>query len=240
VVEAVRQRGDGKRRGSPRVARRAAVLVGVAAMALAGPGCGGKPGFAGFLSSYDRLETGSSFDRDYYYRHETIDPFDYEAVIVEAVQVYFTEEARGRDLNEDALAELTTHFDEGFRELMDERFDLAAAPGEGVARVRIAVTDVRPSKPLFDIVPHSKILGLNTGGATIEAEMLDSVTGEQILAVVDRRWGNRLRPLPKVDTLDDARKVIDEWMRVFRENLEEWEKNGTDDRLTREASVSES
>jgi len=96
--------------------------------------------------------------------------------------------------------------------------------------VRIAVTDVRPSKPLFDIVPHSKILGLNTGGATIEAEMVDSATGEQILAVVDRRWGNRLRPLPKVDTLDDARKVIDEWMRVFRENMEEWESERREDR----------
>ena len=124
-------------------------------------------------------------------------------------------------MNEEALAELTSYFDLNFRALVSEWFALSDAPGEGVARVRIAVTDVRPSKPLFDIVPHSKILGLNQGGATIEAEMVDSVSGEQIVAMVDRGWGNRLRPLPKFDTLDDARKVIDEWMRVFRSNMED-------------------
>lgn len=187
----------------------------------AGVGCSGKPSFSGFLSSYDQLESGRKQHRDFYYRNAEVNPFEYKVVLVDPVQVYFTKDAAGRDLNEKALAELTSYFDLNFRALVSEWFALSEAPGDGVARVRIAVTDVRPSKPLFDIVPHSKILGLNQGGATIEAEMVDSVTGAQILAIVDRGWGNRLRALPKFDTLDDARKVIDEWMRVFRTNMED-------------------
>ncbi len=214
-------------------------LLSVAMVSMAGAlllGCGGKPTYSGFLSDYDKLKSGSAHKRDFFYRNESVRILDYDALLVDPVQMYFTKDARGQDLNEEALAELTAYFDEQFLEVMSEWFAFTDAPGEGVARVRIAMTDVRPSKVLFDIVPHSKILGLNQGGATIEAEVIDSVTGAQLLAVVDRGWGNNLRLLPEFDTLDDARNVIDQWMRIFQKNLQNW----ADENLAAEAEMSSS
>ncbi len=48
-----------------------------------------------------------------------------------------------------------------------------------------AITEIKKTKVVFNIEPRMKMLGLGLSGASMEAEAVDSVTSERILAVVD-------------------------------------------------------
>lgn len=72
--------------------------------------------------------------------------------------------------------------------------------------MRVAIAEVKPSKPLANtmstIVPVGIVLAgatkattgdnLGTGEAGTEFEMIDSVTGERLAAAVDRRQGGKV------------------------------------------------
>jgi hypothetical protein len=77
-------------------------------------------------------------------------------------------------------------------------------PGPDVLRLRIAITDLVPTKPVLNTA--ETVLGgrlassasraitgtdLFVGEVAIEAEALDSITGEREIALVERKFGKR-------------------------------------------------
>ena len=88
------------------------------------------------------------------------------------------------------------------------------------ARVRIALTDVKKSKWYLSLHPVSKLTGSGTGQATMEGELLDSVTGAQIAALVESQRGNQFE-LDTFSELDDARDAIDQWTIRFLVSLDD-------------------
>jgi hypothetical protein len=90
-------------------------------------------------------------------------------------------------------------------------------PGEGVARVRVALTDIKKSTAV-SILPQASLLGAGIGGASMQAEVVDSVTGKQIGAVVQSGIGSRI-PFTNLGDLDAAKVVIDGWAKRFQERL---------------------
>ena len=60
----------------------------------------------------------------------------------------------------------------------------------------------------------------------MEAEMIDSQTGRQIVAVVESQIGKRLS-LAGINTWGDAKAVMDDWAHRLRERLDEAHGSGT-------------
>jgi hypothetical protein len=89
-----------------------------------------------------------------------------------------------------------------------------------VARFRLAITDLDKSSPVLNAIPQTKLVGTGLGGASMEGELLDSVTGEQIAAVVQSQVGKRLS-LEGLSKWGDAKAVIDDWAETFVERLDE-------------------
>ena len=54
----------------------------------------------------------------------------------------------------------------------------------------------------------------------MEAEMIDSQTGRQIVAVVESQIGKRLS-LAGISTWGDAKAVMDDWVNRLRKHLDE-------------------
>ena len=73
-----------------------------------------------------------------------------------------------------------------------DRYEVTYRPGPGVARVRVALTDIKKANVLMNIHPASKLVGSGLGGASLEAELVDSQTGEQIAALMESQLGDRL------------------------------------------------
>ena len=73
----------------------------------------------------------------------------------------------------------------------------------------------------MNIHPATKLSGLGLGGASMEAEALDSQTGGRVMAVVDTDEGNRLALTAGLSETGHAQQVIKHWVDRFVKRLDE-------------------
>jgi len=154
-------------------------------------GCGPKgPATAGFLSDYSALESVSDTTLRYLNPRNTLGK--YSKFIIDPVVMHFHSGAKGGDISSKELAELRQHMYTAVHNTVLDHYSVVRQPGAGVAKIRVAVTDLEKSSPAMNVVPATKLAGTGLGGASMEAEIVDSVTGEQIAAVVQSQKGTRL------------------------------------------------
>jgi len=160
------------------------------------------PPKSGFISDYSKLEKAET-NRMLYVSDDLA---SYSAYIVDPVEFRFE-----GDLTREHRADLAGYAREKLIEEMQKvGLQVASQPGVDAARIRIALTDIRKSKWFLNVHPVSKATGAGLGGASMEAEIIDSVTGEQLAAVIRSDFGRRLE-FDVFSTLDDARDAIDKW-----------------------------
>ena len=82
----------------------------------------------------------------------------------------------------------------------------------------MALTDISGSTAT-SLLPQAKLMGAGIGGASMEAEVVDSMTGEQIGAVVESKKGSKM-PFANLGEWDAARQVIDDWAKRFKKTLQ--------------------
>ncbi len=103
---------------------------------------------------------------------------------------------------------------------INDTYPVVSSPGPNVALVRIALTDVKKSTWWMNIHPGSKLSGAGTGEAAMEGEVIDSITGKQLAALVESQRGSQFE-LDTFSEYDDARDVMDHWAQRFRQRLDE-------------------
>jgi hypothetical protein len=176
----------------------------------------------GFLSDYSKLKAVS--DESYRYVDEqAVD--DYSAFIVDEVKIHFFSgsaairtKSEGK-ITEQDLDDLTNYFHSAIiKAITDSGREVVYRPGPGVARIRVALTDLKETGTL-NVLPQASILGVDVGGAAMEAEVVDSVTGKQIGAVVESRKGSRV-PFSNLGDWATAKGVMDHWANRLRERLQ--------------------
>ena len=97
-------------------------------------------------------------------------------------------------LGRTTLQDVAEAFTKILRGRIEPYYSVVKAPAPGVLRVRIAITDVAPAAE--GAGPDTPKVDL--GGAAMEAEIIDAMTGEQLAAVVDRIEGSAaFRDAPK-------------------------------------------
>ncbi len=103
---------------------------------------------------------------------------------------------------------------------MSKRYQVVQKPGPGVLRLRVAITGIEKTTPILNIHPAMKISGIGLGGASMEAEAIDSRGGERVGAVVDSREGSRASIGAGLQTFGHAKEVMDFWVERFIKNLD--------------------
>ena len=104
--------------------------------------------------------------------------------------------------------------------LRDNGFRLTETPDSDIGLIRVAITDVQKSKWYLNLHPATKLTGAGLGGASMEGEVVDSVTGKQLGAVVQSGKGNQFE-LDTFSELDDVKDVIDRWTEAAGKRLRE-------------------
>jgi hypothetical protein len=175
-----------------------------------------KQGMTGFLSDYSKLkkESGSTLR----YVNEKAAK-NYYSFIVDPVQVRFHKgsESKGK-LTMEQLSELTSYTHAKIVEAIEGAGkQVVEQPGPQVARVRAALSDIKKPSAV-SILPQASLLGAGIGGASMEAEVVDSMTCEQIGAVVQSGSGSRI-PFSNMGDLSSAKNVIDGWAKRFQKTL---------------------
>jgi hypothetical protein len=105
------------------------------------------------------------------------------------------------------------------RVMTNAGFEVVTEPGPDTARLRVAITDVQKSSFWGNLHPGSKLMGAGTGGASMEGEILDSVTGRQLGAVIQASKGSQF-DLEYFDGLEDVKDAIDGWAKQGSKTFE--------------------
>ena len=199
------------------------MVVAVVVM-LAQCGCG--PGAAtktGYLSDYSRLRATSSSSLRYVNERALA---KYSDFMVDTVDVYFHSGAKG--IKEQSKGHLTQEDIDDLANYMHTVLvnavnasgrNVVYHHGPGVARIRAALTDINKSNAT-SFLPVAKMTGVGLGGASLEAEIVDSKTGEQIAGVIEAQLGSRI-PFSGLDKWDAAKQAMDDWGKRLQKRLEE-------------------
>jgi hypothetical protein len=188
-------------------------------VALALAGCaGGKAGQTGFLKDYSQLKPDPGVDGALRYVNPKV--FTYRQFIVDRVAVYFAPNAKGTGIDPEKLTVLTKYFRDGLTKALAKNYKVVKRKGRGVARIRLAITDVEETDPLLNIHPAMKLTGAGLGGASMEGELVDSMSGQRLGAIVETRSGSRLSMGAGLNRLGHAKQVIDYWIKRFVGNLD--------------------
>ena len=171
----------------------------------------------GFLTDYSRLQQVSDTTLRYLPSQSLA---GYSKFIIDPVTVHFHAGAKGAKASSTETAHLKQYMYAEIRKAISDRYSIVTQAGPGVARVRVALTDIKESKTIQNIIPMAKLAGTGLGGASMEAELIDSQTGRQIAAIVETQSGNRLS-LDGLSKWGDAEAVMKGWAQRFRKRLDE-------------------
>jgi hypothetical protein len=173
---------------------------------------------SGFLSDYSKLE--KIDDNMLQFIDESAG--DLSSFIIDPIVITFRQPPDEQVFTEEELSELTEYYEEAVIEALSkgEGYPIVEFPGPDVVRIRIGITNVEETIGILNISIYTKITGMGLGGASFEGEIVDSVTGKQLAAVV--RWGTGSRILKAgITHMGDAKIAIDRWAKDLRAQIDE-------------------
>jgi hypothetical protein len=185
--------------------------------------------YSGFLKDYSKLAANSDLEgavKTYVNTDAQKNLHRYVAVIVDPVEVYLASSADDAKLPEKTRAAAANYFRAALIHAVSDAFPAVDEPGPLVLRLRTAIIGVdvggsvaAADKPLD--AAEAVDIAANIGKVGVEAELVDSVTGEVIAAAVDREplgdgaeiaAGNITRNEKSLA----ARQAFDEWASRLR------------------------
>jgi hypothetical protein len=212
--------------------KRTYLLIAIMACFLADIyGCAGSAQETDYLSDYSKLEAVSN--SNYRYSDDSVNG-NYKGFILEPVVVHFMPDSKSAQAENDGkitqqdINDLTIYFDSAIIDAInDSGYKIVYRKGAGIARIRVAITDLRKTNIVFAAVPTARITtGIGVGGAGIESEIVDSVSGKQIAACVVTKDGSRI-PFTGLSNWGGAQYAMDSWVSRFKKQLAEMKNNNT-------------
>ncbi len=177
----------------------------------------------GFLTDYSKLSPSpyeEAVEGTLLYENEENSLKNFNKFLLSPVQIRLTKKGRTRGVPWKKLKELAKYTNEHIRaELEKSGYAIVKRSGPGVLHFRGALTDVEPGIPVANIHPVTAIAGVGLGGASMEWELQDSLTGEVIVAVIDSRKG--ARGFDGFTKYGNAENVIDKWCKLMVIRMDE-------------------
>ena len=226
----------------------AAALISPIIHAADSPGKLGDYQPVGFLSDYSQLKPEGGDSSAYIHRSTPAIAGKYNKVMVDRIKVFFADESEYQGIDPTDLKALTDYFHHALSKSLGDAYPLVTEPGPDVLHLRIAVTNIKPNKPIASVatlvVPFLWVADAGTGvasdhpgstafvgQASIEAEALDSVSGEQIAAYVETEIPKKYNWVSGVEKgvtgyLDSysswayTKKAMDIWAKYIRERMD--------------------
>jgi len=189
---------------------------------------------SGFLGDYSMLKEGTWSQALLVYINPDANELckNYTKVLLEPVSIWVKADSSLEDVSEEDRQMLTDYLYDSLKEALSKDYEIVDRAGQGVLRVRAALTEADGSWVVLDtitsIVPIA--LGLSTlkqltfgtasfvADASIELELEDSMSQVRLAAMVDRRaggkgWSKKFNEWGKVE------KAFDYWAEKVQKGL---------------------
>jgi hypothetical protein len=204
------------------------------------------PPRSGFLSDYSGFveEKDSELEYNLVWYKPGVDSKTilqpYSKFMLDTVTVFPHPGAEYKGLKPEELTRLSEYFLTSLtKQLTDGGYQVVTEPGPGVARVRIAITDVVPVNPTLNtfstFIPQARLLSGVVGTATdsnmfvgqiaIEAEVLDAQSNERLMAGMARQAGKKYVPFvgrgfASTSKWGQIEQNMDYWTAKWRKRLD--------------------
>jgi len=150
--------------------RRAALVL-----LLAVAACKSRPPYAsGYLGDYSQLKPSTRYANQWGWQRPDADFADYDRLVIDTVLINLVKGSPGEALGQDALRDIAKSLHGGLVASIEPYYDVVSLGGAHTMRLQVVLTDVTPAQPGRD------------AGIAIEAEAVDTVTGQRLVAAVSR------------------------------------------------------
>jgi len=185
------------------------ILLGCLAGLVGLYACGGQaPVDNGFLSDYSKLEKNPRYAGSKTYFNPDTPVKNYSRFIVNPVQIRLSSLGINRRTDPDKLQEISQYTHQQFvASLQNSGYEVVTSPGPGTMIIRSALTEVAPS----DLQSRSFMMNVSLGGASIEVEFIDALTGETIAEAMESQRGTHTKVAKDLNEYSNAKDVIDRW-----------------------------
>lgn len=187
-----------------------AILVGLYACAVQ------PTGGNGFLSDYSKLQKNPRYEGSRIYFNPETPLKNYSRFIVNPVQVRLSSIGAYRSADSSKLQEISQYAHQQFvTALQKGGYEVVTSSGPGTLILRSALTEVAPS----ELKPRSFLMNISLGGASIEVEFVDALSGEIVVAVMESQRGKKIAG--DLNKFENAKNVIDRWAKRLVQRLDE-------------------
>jgi hypothetical protein len=176
---------------------------------------------SGFLSDYSQLRPSKVVKGAMDYRNPRIKLSSYSKFILEPYKIHFAANADGASIDPAELKNLVDYFRSETVKALSKRYRVVTRPVPGVARLRVAITSITKTRPVANNLPQGKLLGVGLGGASMEAEAFDSVSGERLAAIVESKQGEHFSFSDAASRYGHAKQVMRGWIARFVKRLDQ-------------------
>ena len=185
---------------------------------------------AGFLSSYANLKPSPRFENTLAFvkQDDVKNVRKYFAVIIDPVEIFVATNADVSKIPDRGRTALAAYFQNAITRAVSDAFPVVTEPGPLVLRLRTALIGVDAGAA----IPADQKGGadglenaIDISKVGVEMEMVDSVSGEQILAAIDRQHlgaGATVdsEAISRDEKSEAAREAFDGWAQRLRDFLD--------------------
>jgi len=187
---------------------------------------------SGFLSDYKQLKPVDVGDNSKLTRFisKQLKMRNYTKVMLDPVSYYPAPKA-SNNMPQQVLAEISQYFNKRISKAVAKEIIVVNNAGEGTLRIKMAITGVKiidKELALYQYVPIAFVINAASGGLSdvevhfqVEAEVVDSLTGEVMASAVKSGVGETLANENTTLTLDNLKPLIDKWAKVMRNTMKE-------------------
>ena len=176
--------------------------------------------YSGFLDDYPRFEVNEDTGAEIWFKSNkkgvlVLKP--YNKILLSPIEVWINNDASYKGINPDELKVITDYFAAAIKNELGGMYPVVAGPGPGVLHLRIAITNVKRSKSKRKWSGKS----LNLYEATVEMEVLDSMTEERLVAAIDTHKTDKTKEKEDDVSWEPIREILEYWADRMRAHLDE-------------------
>ncbi len=186
-----------------------------------------------FLTSYAGMRKKSDLDDAIVNDRNAAKLQFYDKVIIDEVRVFHPTGKNAGKVSAADLRNLENEFRSALHTEIGKHYAISSTPGPGTLRLRAAVVDIQAGDPFWHAVGYAPFVtyassaaqlatgsGFGGGYATAQVELLDSVTGEQIFAGIDKNTGSKLEIVEGLSKWGHVQKAFSAWAKELVKYME--------------------
>ncbi|MDX1412343.1 MAG: DUF3313 domain-containing protein [Nitrospirales bacterium] len=193
--------------------------------------------FSGFLGYYTGFRPSPNEDGSWMYEKPGLQLGLYHAVMVDPLVIWNNPDPKRGGINDVDAWKLQLTFRDRIVKTLGNAYPVVDQQGPNVLRIRAALTDVAEEKATSKANSPGPLLGATgdllrrstetlfstnilAGKASLEAEILDSQTGERLIGYIEKRESSRNYVSDDRHNLGPIVDIFDYWAKKLRQRLD--------------------